>query len=172
MNVCLLWMLCVVRWRSPRRTDHSSRGVLPTVVRRCVWFRNLVNEEALTHWGTVVPKTKWQVNWKVCRRKSSCSDLRYWLEYSWSDCTCRWPRKPSVVVVRRPQLMFEPNIHANKRQTCYICLWVTEFVHCCDEDEASDCLCDDFLDRGKLQIRTLSRRNLNWSKFLIVVGLE
>jgi hypothetical protein len=31
--------------------DHSSREVLPTVVRRCVRSRNLVNEEALAHWG-------------------------------------------------------------------------------------------------------------------------
>ena len=29
---CLLWVLCVVRYRSLRRADHSSRGVLPTVV--------------------------------------------------------------------------------------------------------------------------------------------
>ena len=29
MDVCLLWVLCVVR--SLRRSDHSSRGVLPTV---------------------------------------------------------------------------------------------------------------------------------------------
>jgi len=25
-------------------TDHSSRGILPTVARRCVWSRNLENE--------------------------------------------------------------------------------------------------------------------------------
>jgi hypothetical protein len=56
MDVCQLWVLCVVRWRSPRRADHSSRGVLPTVVCRCVWSRNLVNEEALAHWGAVTPK--------------------------------------------------------------------------------------------------------------------
>jgi len=35
MDVCLLWMLCVVRKRSPRRADHSSRGVLPSVVSEC-----------------------------------------------------------------------------------------------------------------------------------------
>ena len=29
---------------------YSPRGVLPTVVRRCVWSRNFVNE-ALAHWG-------------------------------------------------------------------------------------------------------------------------
>ena len=51
LDVCLLWVLCAVRWRSLRRADHSSRGVLPTVVRRCVWYRSLVNEEALPHWG-------------------------------------------------------------------------------------------------------------------------
>jgi hypothetical protein len=31
-DVCLLWVLCVVRQRSVGRADHSSRGVLPTVV--------------------------------------------------------------------------------------------------------------------------------------------
>ena len=31
--------------RSLRRTDHSSRGVLPTVVRRSVWSRNFIYEE-------------------------------------------------------------------------------------------------------------------------------
>jgi hypothetical protein len=32
MDVCLLWVLCVVRSRSLRRAGHSSRGVLPSVV--------------------------------------------------------------------------------------------------------------------------------------------
>jgi hypothetical protein len=31
-----LYVLFVVRERSLRRADHSSRGVLPTVARRCV----------------------------------------------------------------------------------------------------------------------------------------
>ena len=31
--------------------DHSFGEVLPTVVCRCVRSRNLVNEEALAHWG-------------------------------------------------------------------------------------------------------------------------
>jgi len=43
MDVCLLWVLCVVRWRSLRRADHSSIGVLPTVVCRCMWSRNHKN---------------------------------------------------------------------------------------------------------------------------------
>jgi len=44
---------------SLQRADHSSRGVLPTVVRR-VLSRNVVNEEALAHWGAVAPKTNKQ----------------------------------------------------------------------------------------------------------------
>ena len=32
MDVCLWWLLCVVRQRSLRRADHSCRGVLPSVV--------------------------------------------------------------------------------------------------------------------------------------------
>jgi hypothetical protein len=36
MDVFLLCVLCVVRERSLRRDDHSSRGILPTVVLRCV----------------------------------------------------------------------------------------------------------------------------------------
>ena len=51
MEVCLLYVLCVIRQRSLRLADHSSRGVLPSVVRRRVWSRNLVNEKALPHWG-------------------------------------------------------------------------------------------------------------------------
>ena len=34
-----------------RRADHLSGGVLPTVVRRCVCSRNLLNEEALALLG-------------------------------------------------------------------------------------------------------------------------
>jgi hypothetical protein len=38
MDLCLLRVLCVVRWRSLRRADPSSRGVLTIVVcvRACV----------------------------------------------------------------------------------------------------------------------------------------
>ena len=32
MDNCVLWVLCVVRWRSLRRADHSWRGVPPIVV--------------------------------------------------------------------------------------------------------------------------------------------
>ena len=37
---------CVLSGRDLRRTDHSFRGVLPTVAHRCVWSSSLVREEA------------------------------------------------------------------------------------------------------------------------------
>jgi len=43
---------------SLRRADHSSRGVLPTVVHRCVWSRNLKNEEDMTRVGSQRHKKK------------------------------------------------------------------------------------------------------------------
>ena len=44
------------RYRSLRRADHSYRRVLQPVVRRCVWSRNIGNEEALDHWGLLRQK--------------------------------------------------------------------------------------------------------------------
>jgi len=41
---------------SLRPADHLSRGMLPTVVRRCVESRNLVNEKALAHGGLLRQK--------------------------------------------------------------------------------------------------------------------
>jgi len=38
--------------------NYSSRGVLRTVVRPYVRSRNLVNEEALAHWGLLSQKKK------------------------------------------------------------------------------------------------------------------
>ena len=54
---------------SLRRADHSSRGIPPTVVRRCVLSRNLKNEEAMARAGpqrhrggkksNSIPKNNW-----------------------------------------------------------------------------------------------------------------
>jgi len=58
MEVCLLWVVCIVRQRSLWRTGQSSRGVLPTVVPRCVRSRNLMNDEVLAHDGGCHAKNK------------------------------------------------------------------------------------------------------------------
>ena len=44
-------MLCVVRKRSLRRTDHPSKRVLPSMCYVVVWSRNLKNEEAMARVG-------------------------------------------------------------------------------------------------------------------------
>jgi len=36
---------------SLQRADHSSTGVLPTVVLHCMWSRNLDNEGTMANWG-------------------------------------------------------------------------------------------------------------------------
>jgi hypothetical protein len=43
-----------------RQADHSSRGVLPTVVCRCVWSRNLMEEEVVaSFWPQCQKKDKY-----------------------------------------------------------------------------------------------------------------
>ena len=71
MDVCLLGVLCVVRYRSLRRIDHSSGGVLPTVARRCVWSGNLENEEAKARYRAV----KIQPQWVVTPGKQTTNNL-------------------------------------------------------------------------------------------------
>jgi hypothetical protein len=46
MDVCLLYSVCVVRYRSLRRADSSSRRVLPSVV--CVWVWSSENRTTST----------------------------------------------------------------------------------------------------------------------------
>jgi hypothetical protein len=57
-DVCLLWVLCVVRYGSLPRADRSSRGVLPTVMCCCVCSINLKNEEAMARVG---PQWLWVI---------------------------------------------------------------------------------------------------------------
>ena len=70
MDDCLLWVLCVFGYRSLRRADHSSRGVLPNVARRCMWSRNLENEEAMARVGPQHHKKK-----KWARYCSQCTSV-------------------------------------------------------------------------------------------------
>ena len=50
---CLSVVSVVCCQRSLRRADHSSRGVIPTVARRCMWSRNLEHEEAKARYRAV-----------------------------------------------------------------------------------------------------------------------
>jgi len=79
---CLLWLLCVVRYRSLRRAEHSSREVLPTVLRRCVWSRNLVNEEDLAHRGGCCAKRRRRK--QLGKNYSSCITIRNQPNVGWT----------------------------------------------------------------------------------------
>jgi len=86
---CLSWVLCVVRKRSVRRSDHSSSGILPTVVRRCVWSRKLVNEEATVHWGLSRQK---QTNNFLSLKFWECLYRSYCLHHPPDRARCLLPR--------------------------------------------------------------------------------
>ena len=43
------WMTCYVRSKSPRLANHSSRGLLPSILCLTECYRSLDNEEALAH---------------------------------------------------------------------------------------------------------------------------
>jgi len=58
VDVCLLWVLCVVNQSSLHQADHSSRGVLLTVVCHCVRSRNLMNEGVIACIGPQHHKKK------------------------------------------------------------------------------------------------------------------
>jgi len=69
---------------SLQRADHSSRGVLPIVARRCVWSRNLGNEEAQAHWEAVAPNIhkkyiKYIKNAKT--HKITCISIKKWAKF-------------------------------------------------------------------------------------------
>jgi len=92
MDVCC--ECCVLPGRVLlRRADHSSRGVLPIVVRCCVWSRSLVNEEAMTHWGGCRAKNQILVhrNLAVC-----CgTGLRNWC--NGKQTFCKWIKMKGLV---------------------------------------------------------------------------
>jgi len=55
--MCLSCGCCLLSGRGLYdKPDHSSKGFLPTVVRRCVSSGNLVNEEVLAHRGPLRQK--------------------------------------------------------------------------------------------------------------------
>jgi len=78
------------------RADHSSRGVLPTVMRRCMWSRNLMNEEAMAHWGLSrkIKKSGWCVGLTT-------------LPHSCANCLEIWESQPSGTLRAWPDFYWE-----------------------------------------------------------------
>ena len=78
---------CVLSGRGlSNGNDYSSRGVLPTVARRCLWTRNLENEEAKARYRAV----KIQPQWVVTPGKQTISSI---LLYTTTCFGC--PDRPS-----------------------------------------------------------------------------
>jgi len=75
--VCLLWLLCVVTYRSLRGAHHHSTGVLPTVFLGCVWSRNVKNEEAIPVFGFIFFCFGVAIIWKKMYVKCCTSVTRH-----------------------------------------------------------------------------------------------
>jgi hypothetical protein len=66
-------LYCVVRERSLRRADYSSRGVLPNLMRHCGCSRNLKNEEVMARGGP-----------QCHRKKERTSNVQASRDVAWS----------------------------------------------------------------------------------------
>ena len=82
MDVCLLWVMCVVRHRCLRRADHPSKGVPSNMVYHWVWSRNLKNEAALASIGLLRQTDREKY------RKITCNLNKFLLTF------CPFPRTP------------------------------------------------------------------------------
>jgi len=75
MEVFLLWVLCALRWRSPRRADHSSSEALPSVV--CpMSVRQSPQGEAMTRNRAEAPQEK------------SIDYIKFFFSTFWRRFTC------------------------------------------------------------------------------------
>jgi hypothetical protein len=120
MDVCLLWMLCVVRLRSLRRADLSSRGVLPTVVCRCAWSRNLGYEEALAHWGLSRQKQKQKTNKQLFIQGGAKVTWSWRQQVKWCQVACA----PQCIKLRQFK-QYCRNSETNSRNRTYKIIDVT-----------------------------------------------
>jgi hypothetical protein len=70
MDVCLFWVLCVIKYRSLQLANPLSRGVLPNVVCLTEYdYRNCKLEEAYTHKGCWAMKNNHTTVYTMCLNK-------------------------------------------------------------------------------------------------------
>jgi hypothetical protein len=115
-----MWVLYVFRWRSLRRADHWSISVLPTVVRHCVWSRNLKNVETIAHIGPRHHKKKkawwWfvetkHVGWQILK---CCVWLQYFIWF-WLKEIGEYQCHKLLILCQ----YFGPNNNSNSSHYCY-----------------------------------------------------
>ena len=133
---------------SLRRPDHSSRVVLSTVVHLCVWSRNLVNEEAMAHWGLLRQKKKRKKKEKTKKKRIH---LYYNITLNISTCF-----DPQVTILRE----LNQNKKHEKNLVTFIHIWsfdsFTQCQLCIKMANLGLCHIDfvSFPDNGPLRIET------------------
>ena len=114
---------CVLSGRglwSLQWADHLSRGVLPTVVRRCVWSRNLLKEEAMAHWGLLQKK-------KTVGKNAAAIDIS-WLVIAYADRFILAWFQASAAAYMRSSLFWDfmqRRWVVNYQSLCFISLLIT-----------------------------------------------
>jgi hypothetical protein len=85
-DVCILWVMCVVRYRFLRRADHPSRGVYPSVV--CISV--IAKPREGRNWHGIGPMGQRKKIWKQC--SSPCKQQRVVYPYFKSHETSPYPK--------------------------------------------------------------------------------
>jgi hypothetical protein len=105
MEVCVLWMLCVIR-QSMLLADRSYRGVLLPLVHRCVWSRKLRLRMTRSALDSCAAGEK-KVRWRTLKIKSEDSVvLRDKSEFEFGDL-CGYKIYRNLYVAKPEILEFE-----------------------------------------------------------------
>jgi hypothetical protein len=115
MFVCCV---CCQVERSLRRADHSYRGILPTVARRCVWSRNLVDEEAIARTGLQCQRIKQHttLHYLTDWLSVTLSTITYFIDCSyihWTKFCTVVPPYPQVIRSKTYRSYIKPQIIPN-----------------------------------------------------------
>jgi len=154
LDVCLLWVLLVVRYRSLRRADHSSRGVLPSAACQSVFSkpqqRGGLGPLGLSSHGeeirqeiivALINSWPWYLPWRTGKNhnthsQSSCSSCRQFnrrllaTKHGWFSLkhlsTCM-ERRGSNFVVTSFQVASHPYSLGSQANSCGICVGQSRF---------------------------------------------
>ena len=152
---------------SLRRTDHSSRGVLPTVVRRCVWSRNLVKMRSHNQ-SVVIEFNRRRITGCISYKPSivTNSDLSVLTVCNKTGGTIKGDvLKKSYRQKMWKQKLQRPSTTLHK-MTCGISLKIGSVVCSCVSTQKRNILKANVVDF----LNSLSRKSYRHKTFLVLVG--
>jgi hypothetical protein len=110
---------------SLRRIYHSSRGVLPTVPHRCLWSRNLENEEAKARYRAVENTITMGCNVRETNKQTNLTLLTVRAANDLFQLGDTWMTPGEGII--KYCLKLWPRNFRNRRETC---MAAAGFTHC------------------------------------------